>query len=147
MEKADVAESASRAKTFHWLIALGLTAWCLLWVVSNGCNYLYLTWRLFRGLRWLSLCLIYNPCAWIWFSLFASTVWVPKSYLILPWCKRNEFEMSRTRIFLMVFFVPPILGLLLHYLGPYFYPVIYGGDDGTRIFLRLIPFVGGKGYD
>ena len=39
---------------FHWLIAGPLSLWCLGWLALNGYNYLYLTWRIFATLKWLS---------------------------------------------------------------------------------------------
>jgi hypothetical protein len=46
----------------------------------------------------------------------------------------------------MVLFVPVLLGLALQYIGPYFYPITYGGESGTHVFLRFIPIFGGRGY-
>ena len=123
-----------------------MSLWCLLWLVYNGYNYIYLSWRIFSNLKWLSLALLVNPCFWLW-VLFFTSVWKPLELLVMPWLAKYDRENSRTKITLLVLIVPPVLGLALQYIGPYFYPVILGGDDGTHVILRFIPILGGTGYD
>jgi hypothetical protein len=136
-------EAAQRG--FHWLLALPMSLWCLLWLVVNAMNYVHLTWRIFADLKWLSFLLIISPCFWIWLSFFGSSVWAPLNLFLLPWGKRDQ-EISRAKIAALVLLVPMLLGLALIYIGPYFYPVTSQGI-GTPLALRLIPVLGGKGYD
>jgi hypothetical protein len=131
---------------FHWLIAGPLSLWCLAWLALNGYNYLYLTWRIFATLKWLSFALLINPCFWIWVGAFSSSVWAPLNFVALPWGKYDA-EFSRGKVALLVLFVPPLLGIALQFIGPYFYPITWGGENGHHVFLRFIPIFGGKGYE
>jgi len=131
---------------FHWLIAGPLSLWCLVWLVFNGYNYLYLTWRIFATLKWLSFALLINPCFAIWIGAFSSSVWAPLNFVALPW-GTYDAEFSRGKVALVVLFVPLLLGLALQFIGPYFYPITWGGENGHHVFLRFIPFFGGKGYE
>ena len=133
-------------RSIHWILAVPLTGWCLLWLVFNGYNYLYLTWHLFSTLKWLSFALLINPCFWIWFAFFSSSTWAPLNLFLMPWGKYGG-DFTRRKIVLMVVFVPMLLGLALLFIGPYFYPVTQGGEGGTHVFLRFIPILGGRGYD
>jgi len=133
-------------RRIHWIFAAPLTGWCLLWLAFNGYNYLRLTWHLFSTLKWLSFALLINPCFWIWIALFCFAVWPLLNLSLMPWAK-FEKDFSRMKVVLMIVIVPIMLGLLLQYVGPYFYPITHGGDTGTRVFLRFIPFLGGKGYN
>ena len=131
---------------FHWLIAGPLSLWCLVWLAFNGYNYLYLTWRIFVILKWLSFALLINPCFAIWIGAFSSSVWAPLNLVGLPWGKYDA-DFSRWKVALLVLFVPPLLGLALQFIGPYFYPITWGGENGHHVFLRFIPFFGGRGYE
>jgi hypothetical protein len=143
MDNTGSTEAAER-KGLHWLLAIPLTLWCLLWLMSNGYNYIHLTWHLFRSLKWWSFCLLFSPCFWIWLGFFSSAAWAPLNFWLLPWGKYDR-ELSRTKIFLLVLFVPLVLGLALQYIGPYFYPITTDAQ-GNGHFLRFIPILGGRGY-
>jgi len=134
------AEPASRR--LHWLVVAPLSLWCLCWCAVNGYDYLYLTWRLFARLKWASFALLINPCFVIWLALFSSVVWAPLNLSWLPWGK--DFKLGK--VALLALFAPPLLGLALHYVGPYFYPITWG-EDGHSMFLRYWPIIGGKGYN
>ncbi len=138
--------SEPEPRGFHWFIATVLTIWCLAWVLFNGYGYIYLTWHLFVSLKWFSFALLINPCFAIWIGFFSSSIWAPLNFSALPW-GRFGAELSRRKVALLVLLVPPVLGLALQFVGPYFYPISWGGDDGTRMFMRLIPILGGKGYN
>lgn len=141
-EECETAEPARRG--LHWLLAVPLSLWCLLWLVSNGYNYVHLTWHLVRTLKWMSFLLLLSPCFWIWVGVFSSSVWAPLNFWLLPW-GRYDRELSRTKIFLLVLFVPFVLGLALQYIGPYFYPIGSNTESGG-VFIRFIPILGGRGY-
>ena len=134
------------AKTngLHWLLAIPLTLWCLIWLVSNGYNYIHLTWHLFRSLKWWSVCLLFSPCFWVWIACFSSAAWAPLNLWLLPWGKYDR-DLSRSKIVLMVLLVPLLLGLALEYLGPYFYPITQD-VHGKGQFPRFVPILGGRGY-
>jgi hypothetical protein len=136
----------SPKRKLHWLIAAPLSVWCLLWLALNGWNYFSLTWHLFATLKWMSFALLINPCFAIWIGAFSSCFWAPLNSLGLPWGEYDA-HFSRRKIALLVFFVPPLLGLVFQFIGPYFYPITYGGEDGHHVFLRFIPILGGKGYE
>src|SRR6266566_3676268 len=118
-----------KRRAFHRLIAAPLSLWCLIWLAFNGYNYLHLTWRIFATLKWLSFALLINPCFAIWLGAFSSSVWAPLNFVALPWGSYDA-EFSRGKVALLVCFVPPLLGLALQFIGPYFYPITWGGEDG-----------------
>ena len=103
-------EPEPESRRLHWLIAVALTVWCLCWLAQNGYNYLDLTWDLFSKLKWRSLALFINPCFVIWLGLFSSAVWAPFNLLRFPWAKHGP-DFGRGSVALLVFFVPPLLGL------------------------------------
>ena len=138
-------EAELESRRLHWLIAVPLTVWCLCWLAQNGYNYLDLTWGLFSKLKWGSLALFINPCFAIWLGLFSSAVWAPLNLLRFPWAKHGP-DFGRGKVALLVLLVPPLLGLALQFVGPYFYPITWGGEDGKSMFMRFIPILGGKGY-
>jgi hypothetical protein len=149
MDGKDIAGDNTGALTgavIHWFITLSLTIWCLFWLALNGGNYIYLTWHLFSTLKWLSFLLLISPCFWVWLGIFSSSVWIPLNLLWVTWGKLDE-DLSRTQVVLLVLVVPVLLGLALQFIGPYFYPVILGGDSGTNVLMRMIPILGGKGYN
>jgi hypothetical protein len=131
-------------KEFHWLVALPLTVWCLLWLLYNGYAYVTLTWNVLRTLGWLSFFLLLNPCFYLWVC-FLLCAWGPMMLWRLPWAKYDGAFMSRTTAFLLVVFVPPVLGLALQYLGPYCYPIA-SEDHGVSYYMRFCPIHGGRGY-
>src|SRR6266566_7216000 len=83
----------------------------------------------FATLGWLSFALLINPCFAIWIGAFSSSVWAPLNFVALPWGSYDA-EFSRGKVALLVCFVPPLLGLALQFIGPYFYPITWGGEDG-----------------
>ena len=129
----------------HWSIALVLSLWCLCWLADRGYNYLHLTWRLFTRLKWASFALIINPCFDIWILVFSSAVRAPFNLLWWPWGRYGR-DFTRGKVALLVFLAPPLLGLVLRFIGPYFYPITWGGENGTSFFLRFVPLIGGRGY-
>jgi hypothetical protein len=145
-EESEYIEAEKDRHGLHWFIAALLTLWCLGWLLVNGFSFFYLTWHLFTSLRWVSFALLINPCFAIWIAFFGSSVWAPFGLIMLPWGRYGS-EFSRGKVALLVIFVPMLFGLALQFIGPYFYPVTWGGDDGTHLFLRFIPILGGKGYN
>ncbi len=147
-EQTEQINSESDLRGFHWLIATPLTIWCLLWLAVNGYNYIYLTWHLFSELKWYSFALLLSPCFYFWLGLFSSSAWAPLNMLWMIWVKYDkDKDVSKTKVALMVIFIPVLLGLALQYIGPYFYPVTLGGESGTNVLIRLIPILGGRGYN
>lgn len=144
-ERAERTNHNSKNRSFHWLIATPLSIWCLYWLTMNGYNYVYLTWRLFSRLKWLSLMLLINPCFLIWVGFFSASVWAPLCLLLMPWGNLIG-DLSRRKVALLVLLVPMLLALLLQFIGPYFYPITWGGEDGKDYFIRFIPILGGRGY-
>ena len=142
----DRIDPGSQSRRIHWLAAVPLSAWCPLWVIVNGWNYLCLTWDLFARLKWSSFVLLVNPCFGIWLACFSASVWGPMNLLLTPWVKYGKGS-ERATVILLVLLVPLALGLALQFIGPYFYPITWGGETGTRLFLRFIPILGGKGYN
>jgi len=136
---------ATRSRGLHWLIATPLSLWCLAWLAENGYNYIHLTWSLFAKVKWGSFALLINPCFLIWLAFFSSSVWAPLSLLSWPWGKYGP-DFSRGKVALLVLLAPPLFGLALQFIGPYFYPITWGGEDGKTFFLRVIPIIGGRGY-
>jgi hypothetical protein len=143
---SDDTTAEPKCRGFHWLFAVPLSLWCLFWLALNGYNYLHLTWRIFATLKWLSFALLINPCFAVWLGAFSSSVWAPLNFVALPWA-RYDAKFSRGKVTLLVLFVPVLLGLALQFIGPYFYPITWGGEDGHHVFLRFIPILGGKGYE
>src|SRR6266566_4827178 len=96
---AALADTVSQPKRrgFHWLIAGPLSLWCLIWLALNGYNYLYLTWRIFATLKWLSFALLINPCFAIWVGAFSSSVWAPLNFVALPWGEHGR-DLSRGKV-------------------------------------------------
>ena len=128
----------------HWILALPLTGWSLLWLAYNGFNYIRLTRHIFSELKWFSFLLLINPCFWIWLGFFSWSIWAPLYLCMMPWGKYGA-DLSRKKIVLLTVFVPMLLGLALQYIGPYFYPIGYS-ETGAQ-FMRFIPILGGKGYE
>jgi len=139
-------DSSPKFKNLHWLIAIPLSLWSVFWLCCNDYNYVTLTWRLFTTLGWLSFLLFLSPCGYAWFLVFSSAAWAPIWLTMLPWVGSSE-DLSRKKIFFIVLLVPFVFGMILQYVGPYFYPVSWGGEDGHRVYVRFIPFVGGKSFD
>lgn len=128
---------------FHWLLALPLTLWCLIWVVPNGSYYFKLTGYLLRAMKWTSVVLLLSPCFWLWLIVFSASVWAPLNLVVFAWGKFGR-EFSRAKALLLVVVLPMVLWLMLMYVGPYIYPLTH--DRQGHILLRFIPFLGKRSY-
>ena len=142
--------SEPKIRGFHLLVAIPLSLWCMPWAVCNAYNYIALTWHLFSILKWTSFILLISPCFWLWIVLFLITALYPLQTVSVPWNKYKYPPMKNWFKPLLVLYIlcaPPLAYFVLSHIGPYFYPVVLGGESGTNVLIRFLPILGGKGYN
>jgi len=132
--------SNPRLPWWRWPLYL----WVLFWLLVNGLDYLSLTWHLVGVMHWAVVLLIISPPMWIWIITFGGlSIVTPLNMLQYPLVVFYARE-TRKNLGLGMLLFPPIMFLILTYIGPYFYP-IYPAENGGY-FARVIPFLGGEGY-
>jgi len=130
---SDNLEGQSFAPRTAWAMSL----WCFGWLVVLAANYLELTWRFISELGGFHWILIVSPSFWLWLSAFAMVLVVVHRLMQMPW-HRFEPGLNLTKAGGLIVALPVVLWLTLYETIPYFYPAVGG-------FVRLVPFLGGKG--
>jgi|GEM_PF-3611439 hypothetical protein len=130
--------SGAESQVFGQRTAKALSYWCLGWLIMIAADYMELTWRFIAELDGFQFVLFVSPSFWLWIGTFATVLVVVHRLMQMPWC-RFEPGLSLAKAGTLIVTLPVLLWLLLHETIPYFYPALDG-------YVRLIPFLGGKGY-
>jgi hypothetical protein len=134
----DEYEDHKNLRRFPVPVALLLSLWSGTLAILNGIAYFRNTWLLFANLRSYSFALLINPSAWLWFLLVSSWWYAPLCLTFLPWGRYSP-EFSRTKVTLLVIFVPLGVSLLFYYTVEYWFPLKFA-ENGS-MYLRFFPFL------
>jgi len=132
-----MSEDQDNLRRFPIPIALLLSLWSGAIAAFNAYFWFCNTWRIFVHLRWYSFALLINPSAYFWFFLVSSCWYAPLNFTLLPW-GRYDHDFNRTKVALMVIFVPVIVTVLFSFPGGW-YPI--KPAEGGGAYLRFLPFL------
>ena len=133
-----ISDDSTDQQQFDRVAATLLTLWCSLWLFFFVAKYIDLTWRLCSDLNGLHWALGISPCFWLWISGFAFAVWVLERSIRITH-HRFEKELNLHKAALLIAALPVVLWVGFDELFPYLYPASAG-------IVRLVPFIGGKGF-
>lgn len=125
-------------QSFDSRVARALSLWCMVWMIVFLTDYMELTWRFIAELGGFQWILVVSPAFWLWVATFSVVLLMVHRLMQLPW-HRFERGLSLTKAGTLIATLPIVLWFTLHEAIPYFYPALDG-------FVRLVPFLGGKGY-